>query len=454
MKLFSDVLFHISIFLEQKDQLSSAITCKTWNTVFRSLIVPTTLDFIVLKEQQRFTQALYVAKTSIYSGNLLVNLREILPDVIRIACKIGDSELLTYMLDKKLLTDCKFAFDLSVRYGRLEFIKVLLGRRYLMIDDVKHAAFLAACRFGDAELVRFLAGRVSQKLCRQGLGEAVKYGNLDIIKKLMPFVSLKMGRNRVLFALRKNYLNVAQFLIGIGKVNMKNEPSYSRNYQSRLNSSFLEVCKNGFVKAAEMMLSFGIDQAVREKQAFYIACVNDNREIATMLVSKRAVSAEIVVENLQKLNHQKNFVISVIEAAKDYLTRQQLDSIRGFGMPDIRGLYCKMNQESPFVGACKNANVKLVNELLSKGVDPAGGRNNEALIAACSDRKRTKAEERAEIVKMLLETKRVNPAAHDHAALMNAAQYGFVKCVKLLLDFDPSNEELPTRTFVKAVVNW
>jgi len=81
----------------------------------------------------------------------------------------------------------------------------------------------------------------------------------------------------------------------------------------------------------------------------------------------------------------------------------------------------------------RDGNIENIKELLKQGWDPSVDRNDPFFIACQYGQ--------IEIVKLLLQDKRVNPASHDNSAIAEACREGNIEVINLLLKdsrVDPS----------------
>jgi len=89
-----------------------------------------------------------------------------------------------------------------------------------------------------------------------------------------------------------------------------------------------------------------------------------------------------------------------------------------------------------FMLACNRGDIKMVNRLIERGINPAVDRNRAIVTAACAGR--------LAVVERLLQDERVDPSANDNCAIAWASNNGRLAVVERLLQdkrVDPSTDD-------------
>lgn len=378
----------------------------------------------------------------------------------------GHKKTLQYLLSLPGInngSDLLYAIDLAIRHGQLIILKQLVENLTILWKPQK--MFVLATKHGHLHIIEWFLQKYSIEIpsLNKALITACEHGYLAIVKKLLviPHIDPATEENYPLMLAAKNgHTDILQELLCKPKVN----PAVLNNYPIRI------ACTRGHTNIVLNLLDTGkVDPTIYNDEALVNAAGNGNDEsVYHLLDHKNSTIKSIrpkVLEEAVK-NNNANILFFILNSKKIQAIKTKpslLESAAKRGFLEIVNLFFSHRNWifeedifSAFLSSARNNHPAILKKFLEIGEIQEQSKLQEAMaLAACRGHYQivkilllyktnpcfsenfplyvASRNNHPEVVKLLLDSQKVDPEAYENKALSTASEYGHAEVVAILL---------------------
>ncbi|KAI9353917.1 ankyrin repeat-containing domain protein [Obelidium mucronatum] len=346
----------------------------------------------------------------------------------------GHSDVVQLFLDSGGVdpaTRHNHAIHVAAEFGHTKVVRILLETRRVNASaaDIEHAA-----ERGYTDIVRLLLENDVNPTVNDNsaIDAACEEGHVDIVRLLLEHPKVDPTGSAVWGAARGGHTDVVRLLIADKRMDSRAQVN-----------ALCAVSYYGHAELARLLLDLGVDPAANDNLAIREASEQGHVEIVRLLLDTEKVNPaaqeNAPIRSSAEKGHAEVVRLLLTHCNVDPTAKESyaLTMASSQGHADVVELLLSDNRVDPtekaLSYACRSGHTEVVRLLLKHGVNPTGDDNYPIGVASMQGY--------ADIVRLLLETGKVNLAAHYFwNPIHSAISSGHINVLEVLIS-DPSADE-------------